>query len=279
MADSARRSHWWQRGWDDIRPNLFWWAIQTALGSGIITGAYAIIKNAANQTISWFWAVVVFSISFAVFISVSLFVHSQQDKRYGKLKGAFTAMMVYLPIVLGVGFCVWAYSVGATLSRLDRETRALRSNIDLYFKPRSLSEEQITSMAAGLSKVDSQNIALVVHANDAEAANYMGQIAGGLIRGGWKITRTSYSVEQMNQGVSINVEFPGQPVNPDPKHPRPDEILNRAMNEAKIVVNGSGAVYNRAGYAITLTIGPRQMILDSTPPPPRPQIPPPPGWQ
>jgi hypothetical protein len=82
----------------------------------------------------------------------------------------------------------------------------------------------------------------------------------------------------MNQGLSINVELPGQPQNPDPKRPTPDVILRRALDAAKVVINGSGASYNRPAYSIVLTVGPRQLVIDSKPQP-RIQVPPPPGWQ
>jgi hypothetical protein len=83
----------------------------------------------------------------------------------------------------------------------------------------------------------------------------------------------------MNQGISINVEQTGQPQNPDPKHPTPEAILKQALDEAKIVVSGGGGAYNRPAYSITIAIGPRPFVIDSTPRPPQPQIPPPPGWQ
>jgi hypothetical protein len=279
MASDGQSKGWLRRGWDDVRPNLLWWLIQVIFGSGLVSGAYAVLKTVANESVSLLWVLLLFFGSCVVFFPVSLFIRSQQDKRYRKSKGVLTAMVVYMPILLGVAFCVWAYLVGTTLYRIDRETHALRSNLDLYYKPRTLSEDQSATLAAVLSKTDSQDVAVVVHANDAEASNYMGQIVSGLYRGGWKMNRTAYTAEQMNPGISINVEYTGQPVNPDPKHPRPDEILKRAFDEAKITVNGGGGSYNRPAYTVTITIGPRPMIMDSAAPPPRPQVPPPPGWQ
>jgi hypothetical protein len=133
-------------------------------------------------------------------------------------------------------------------------------------------------MARYLSQYDPHDIKVAVVANDAEAANYMGQIVGGLIQGGWKIVSTIYIGEQMNQGIAINVEQTGQPQNPDPKHPTPDFILTRALQQANIPISGGGGAYNRAAYSLTIAIGPRQLVID-TKPPARPQIPPPPGWQ
>lgn len=90
-------------------------------------------------------------------------------------------MIIYVPIALGLVFCAWAYFIGSTLYSLSHEVQSLRSNLDLYVKPRTVTQEQISAMAASLSQYDPHDIKVSVAANDTEAANYMGQIVSGLI--------------------------------------------------------------------------------------------------
>jgi hypothetical protein len=276
MADKEKTRL--QREWEEIRPHFKWEVVKILFGGGVAAAFYAIIRSAANETVSLLWFTLIFIVSSVGYAAISLYLRSQRDRIHGKSTGMFTAMIIYLPILVGLGFCVWAYFVGSTLYRLNHESQSLRSNLDLYVKPRTATQEQITAIAAYLSQYDPQQIKVLVVANDAEASNYMGQVMGGLIQGGWKILGTGYVEQQMNQGISINVEQTGQPQNPDPKHPTPQDILKRALEAGKIVVSGGGSAYSRPAYSITIAFGPRQLIIDSTPPV-RPKIPPPPGWQ
>ncbi len=264
------RKSWLEREWEEIRPHFKWEIIRWILGAGVVTGLFTFARSVSNQPVSLQWSILIFLLSSIGWASISLYLR-------GKTR-MLSAMIVYLPIVLGLLFCVWAYFIGSTLYSLNHEAQSLRYNLDLYVKPRTVTQEQITTMAAYLSQYDPHEIKVAVHANDSEAANYMGQIAGGLIRGGWKILSTNYIQEQMNQGISINIEQTGQPQNPDPKHPTPELILQRALQQANIPVSGGGGSYNRPAYSITIAIGPRQLVID-TKPPVRIDIPPPPGWQ
>ncbi len=61
-------------------------------------------------------------------------------------------------------------------------------------------------------------------------------------------------------GLSIQVELVGQPINPDPKNPAPDEILRAAMQYAGIEVGGGGT-YNKDRYSVSLRVGHRPLQL------------------
>jgi hypothetical protein len=271
MVDEKKS--WWRREWEELRPHLKFRLLEFVFGGGVLAAIIASMRHVADEPVTWRWLVLLFVISVIGYAVISLYLRSQREKTRMS-----SAMMTYLPIILGLLFCVWAYFIGTTLYRLSHEAQSLRSNLDLYVRPRTVTQEQISSMAAYLSQYDPHDIQVIVHANDAEASNYMGQIAGGLIRGGWKIVSTGYIHEQMNQGISINTEQPGQPQNSDPKHPTPELILQRALQQANIPVSGGGGSYNRPAYSITIAIGPRQLVID-TKPPVRVEIPPPPGWQ
>lgn len=62
-------------------------------------------------------------------------------------------------------------------------------------------------------------------------------------------------------GLSIQVEIPGQPVNPDPKHPTADVVLQEAMRYAGIEVNGSGMSADRGTYKVSLRVGHRPLRM------------------
>ena len=58
-------------------------------------------------------------------------------------------------------------------------------------------------------------------------------------------------------GLCIDVQLAGQPTNPDPRRPAPEEILREALHSADIEVNCSGGAYSRDKYALFLTVGHR----------------------
>lgn len=62
-------------------------------------------------------------------------------------------------------------------------------------------------------------------------------------------------------GLCIEVEMPGQPVNPDPRHPTPETVLQDAMRYAGIEVNCSGGGYNRDKYILYVLIGHRPRVI------------------
>jgi hypothetical protein len=65
-------------------------------------------------------------------------------------------------------------------------------------------------------------------------------------------------------GLSIQVEEVGQPTNPDPKHPRPDAILQDALRYAGIEVNGSSGSENKEKYSVTLLVGHRPLKIEGS---------------
>jgi hypothetical protein len=76
-----------------------------------------------------------------------------------------------------------------------------------------------------------------------------------------EIDRTIAERTYPDVGLSIQVEEVGQPTNPDPKHPRPDAILQEAMRYAGIEVNGGGGSANKEKYSVTLRVGHRPQQL------------------
>jgi uncharacterized membrane protein YjfL (UPF0719 family) len=98
-----------QRLWDELRPHFMWQMIKLVFVGGGLTFGYALLRSAANETVSLSWAALIFVISCVGYAGISLYLRSQRDRLHGKSTGMFTAVIVYLPMVLGLGFCVWAY--------------------------------------------------------------------------------------------------------------------------------------------------------------------------
>ena len=76
-----------------------------------------------------------------------------------------------------------------------------------------------------------------------------------------EIDRTVAERTWPDVGVSIQVEIPGQPTNPDPKHPPSEAVLRDAMQYAGIEVNGGGMSADRGRYRVSLRIGHRPLQM------------------
>jgi hypothetical protein len=61
MAEKEEKT-WWQREWEEIRPNFKWELIKIVFAGGAIamTGVYAIFRTAA---VSLFWVATIFVVS------------------------------------------------------------------------------------------------------------------------------------------------------------------------------------------------------------------------
>jgi hypothetical protein len=81
---------------------------------------------------------------------------------------------------------------------------------------------------------------------------------------GWLQMDISNKIAEQNydaNGLCIQVEMPGQPINPDPKHPTPMSILQDALRYAGIEASCSGSAYNRSEYKLYLLIGHRPRVV------------------
>lgn len=163
-------------------------------------------------------------------------------------------------------------------SQLREELAPLRSNLDFYLRPRTLAPEQASAIATYLLRHAPEGIHVRVPANDSEATNFMANIVSSLIKGGWKPLSTVYSEQQVNPGLSMQIEHAGQPQPFDPKHPTPDYLLGEALRQGGIPPNGVANSYASQAYKLTLSIGPRPLIIDSSPPTAR-EMPPPKAWR
>jgi hypothetical protein len=80
----------------------------------------------------------------------------------------------------------------------------------------------------------------------------------------WVESEIRHSQDENNYpatGLAIEVQWAGQPTNPDPRRPRPDETLLKALRDSGVDVNGTGASFNRGRYEVTLLVGHRPRAL------------------
>ena len=88
-------------------------------------------------------------------------------------------------------------------------------------------------------------------------------------RDAWLETEMSNKLAEQandNTGLCIEVEMPGQPTNPDPRHPTPDSIMQDAMRYAGIEVNCSGGSADKGNYTMYLLVGHRPRIIGNQEP-------------
>jgi len=187
----------------------------------------------------------------------------------------------------------------------------LRSDLNTYVMPRTITKQQAQKLREYLSKRESCAVTIKVVRHDQEAMEYAGQLFNAMRQTNWDINPPNHGgpeyvkfepygakpnlsnygqnhieaflrdyAEWVNAevrrnadennfdatGLNIQVEMPGQPVNPDPRHPTPDQLLSDALQYAGLEEPGRGGSYNKDGYKLSLLVGHRPRILgDQTP--------------
>lgn len=175
-------------------------------------------------------------------------------------------MIIYLPVLLGLAFCGWAYYISSTLNRLDTDNKHLKSQMVRYVLPRKLTQEQIDSIGEYPSHQDRNQVVMQIIARDEEAGSYRADIQQALEKGGWAVSDFKYA-DDVPEGVSISMQSPmpqPQPqVSPfdrlNPK-PTPVQILAEAFKRAGVQIQGmgSGGGINITTTIITISIGRRR---------------------
>jgi hypothetical protein len=194
---------------------------------------------------------------------------------------------------------------------------SLRSDIDMYITPRSITQTQSEKLRDYLSKYEANAVSVRVVQHDPEAMEYAAQLFNAMRQTNWDInppnhsgpeyqhlettqkepkvrdldangkrlykstdeyveahdawfeTKISNKIAEQNYdatGLCVEVEMTGQPVNPDPRHPAPESILQDGLRYAGIEVNCSGGAYSRSKYAMYLLIGHRPHIIGNQEP-------------
>jgi hypothetical protein len=240
--------HWLRRLWNDIRPNLIWWI----LSSGTITGIIAGFHKFANNPIDGATAAVIFGVCFFGLLII-FFINRPHRTKPIVAGGVLMRTIVYLPILAGLAFCVWAYFIGTAVLRMKDDAKHLRAQMVRYVLPRQLTPEQIESIGEYLSHQENNQVVMQVVNRDEEASSYRANIQQALEKGGWAVSDIKF-VDDIEEGLSLSIQSPlAPPETPyDRLHPRPrpTEILAQAFKRAGVQIQGMGG---GSGVAVTTT--------------------------
>ena len=152
-------------------------------------------------------------------------------------------------------------------------------NIDTYVLPRTLTEDQTANLKRALSSNPSDvDVTVLFNVADQETTEYAGQIFNAIhFAGGWEQvqmdgvnpwnpepvggTKTKFNRNApLVQGLAIWTCIPGQPTNPDPKHPPAYAILMDAFNASGIPTSG-GMTADCGSYYVDIVVGKRPLTV------------------
>lgn len=164
---------------------------------------------------------------------------------------ARTKLLFVLWLVLGM----WLLGVNSSLMRL-------RNDVDCLVMPRSLTDEQVTTIGDFLSKNDHHEIVISSVRYDAEAGNYSGDFRRAFEKGGWTVVGVAGVSEDGQEGISLNYTqtMESNAEKSDPKHPKPDALIMQAFRLAHIELdaNGGGSGVSITKNVLSLRIGHRR---------------------
>lgn len=169
-------------------------------------------------------------------------------------------MLPIIGIVVGgllvIGCAVWLY-----VNSISR-TQQIQDALKRYVLPRHLSEEQIAKIADYLSQHSPQRFKMLVVKRNEEASSLRADIQTALTRGGWTVIAIDSS-DDVQEGISTNFQQTQAHAQapPDPKNPKPDQLLLEAFKIARVRLSGSGG---GSGIGVTediltISIGHRRM--------------------
>jgi hypothetical protein len=263
VEKDQKQKHWWHREWEEIRPHLKFHILMWIAGSGVILSGivtiYRVVTNTQVQ-LTWVALLAIFIICTFGFAAISLYLRSLRDIAFkerlvrstGYLK---KAAMIYVPIILGIAFCVWGYYVASRVHSLNEDVRHLRTQATRYVLPRELTQQQTSSLADFLSRQKPQRVVFTVAKGDDEAGSYGGNLQTAFTKGGWPISNVDYA-DDLPGGLRVDVkQSAGAQAEPDLSN-----IIQQAFQAAQIELNGSsgGSDGSISPPVVTISVGHRR---------------------
>lgn len=141
-------------------------------------------------------------------------------------------------VLVGVG---WQALQPSDPRALAEKLNKLEYDFDKLVRPRTISEEQISTIEKFLLERADQRKKAVIHypPSNEEASEYAAGIYHGFRRGGWEASIKPLDHGQsVNDGLSFQVYAP--PMDEEATRPTTQELVMRALAAAKITYNGSG---------------------------------------
>lgn len=147
----------------------------------------------------------------------------------------------------------------------------LRTDINTYVMPRSITEEQAERLKEYLNKSEAHAVNIKYVPNDQEAADYAGQVFNAFRESKWDTDPPNHTgpamlpPESSYVGLYIVTERIGEAINspnPDPNHPTSELVLQDAFRYSRIenCCSGGGGM-GTGGYTLLVIVGHRPMKL------------------
>jgi hypothetical protein len=230
-----------------------------------ITGFIGAIGLWGANTFDWGkWGTAISSLIGLVGLISVVFLLLQRLYRVSlKWRRRFMTILTSFPVIGIVLFgLLFIVCVVYQLADNRRANSEIQETLSLYVLPRHLTEQQITTIGDYLLQYDPQQVKMVVIKNTEEASSYRADIQRALMRGAWEIISIDYS-DDVREGVSaqfVETQESSQR-RPDPKHPKPNEVLQKAFQQAHVQWAGIGTASGVAvtSNSVTISIGRRRM--------------------
>lgn len=245
-------SEFWQKQWDDIRPNLKW-AILSALVLSISgSGFFSWLQAKTGNPVTVAGALWIFSAIFIVLlVGVGIFL---TRKRIGTPIGLALLALITLGLI---GWNIW----------LQQHVTHLESQMERYVIPRHLTQKQKESIAEYLktSGIEPQAVVMKITPRNEEAGSYRADLQQALEKAGWPVAKFIYD-ETIQEGLGIHTLEPY----PNPEPPTifdrvkgkktPTQILTDAFKNAGVIMHhgGGGSSREISAPVITIEIGSRR---------------------
>jgi hypothetical protein len=170
-------------------------------------------------------------------------------------------LQIWPSIGMVVGGLLFIACVWWQLAENRRANAEIHETLSRYVLPRHLSEQQIKTIGDYLAQYPPQQYKFVLIKNYEEGGAYRVDIQRALTLGGWDVTGYDYlDGDEVREGLCLQYTETQESSQkrPDPKHPKPMEVLQKAFQLAHVAVNGTGGGSGPAD-TMAISIGHRRM--------------------
>lgn len=219
---AAENKSLWQRFQDEFGKQLVTNVVRSLFAGLALAGItlYAVFKALAKLQVQLSWAVLTticlcaLVIGCVGFVALSIYLRGQRDLTFASRLGRWKIagkriVMVYLPVALGIAFCVWAYIIGSKVFRMSDDVRHLRVQAVRYVLPREVSGQLATDLHDAIKNYKPKTVVFAVAKDDKEAAGFMNDVRSSFSQAGWPgASEITYS-DDLRQGLYLGVSGPG----------------------------------------------------------------------
>jgi hypothetical protein len=150
------------------------------------------------------------------------------------------ALIVLILVYVMVSSVVQTIRDNLMESIIKQDIPALNAAIKAYLLPRSLTPSQRTEIGRYLSRFPTHQLTIRV-INDNEAGAFRADLQNAIEQGGWTI-KTIENVSEAREGLTIQFDQTQASIQTrdDPRNPKEDAILQQALTQAGVPLDGTG---------------------------------------